>query len=202
MVGKRTFFDNRGFTLIELLTVMLIIGILFTIMAVAVKYAKNQANIAAAQHDLDQIEKSIRFMADDTGQWPGHQRANMACVHIVPGGCPANNEICDADENGNTCQHNLSSGYAGLLTNHMSNHYPRWHGPYIKEALLTDPWGHKYFFDTDYSVDINNDPCGCGAGGCVDVAVIGSYGPDGLGKPDGSSPGAYGCDDIIKILER
>ncbi len=119
----------------------------------------------------------------------------------MPGGCSANNELCGSDHNSNTCANSLLDNYSGLLANH-STPYPHWAGPYLKEQLLEDPWGNEYFFDTDYSVDIDDNPCTCSNIGCHDVAVLGSYGPDGLGVPSSAMPGAYGCDDIILIIGR
>ncbi len=58
-----------------------------------------------------------------------------------------------------------------------------WAGPYIKE-VPKDPWGNDYFFDNDY---YNNDDG-------WDYVVIGSYGPNGVGKNQ------YDDDDIIQIL--
>jgi hypothetical protein len=60
------------------------------------------------------------------------------------------------------------------------------------------------FFDTYYSINIDNLPCVCGANagsGCHNIVVVGSYGPDGLGADalvSGNSTDA--CDDVIRII--
>ena len=61
--------------------------------------------------------------------------------------------------------------------------FPNWNGPYI-QILPLDPWGNNYFIDTDYMT----------AQG--DKAVVGSYGPNGLGLND------YDDDDVIYIINR
>ena len=57
-----------------------------------------------------------------------------------------------------------------------------WAGPYLESNILTDPWGTGYWFDQDYYVD------------GVKVVVIGSYGPNGVGK------NKYDADDVYMIL--
>lgn len=183
--------NKLGFTLIELLMVIGIIGLLATMVVIGVGYARGKARISKAQHDIAELYTAISILANDTNQWPGHQTAFEVSS-------AANNEICGEDINSNTCTLSLSDNQSGILAD---DSYAGWQGPYMLSIPL-DPWDREYFFDTDYSIDVDNNPCSCGGGGCVDVVVIGSYGPDGQGVPTGSTPGSYGCDDIIKIIEQ
>ena len=192
--------NNQGFTLIELLVVIAIIGLLATLATVTLSVANTKAKISNAQHGLDQILKALVMMQNDTGEWPGHQAFNESCTNI-PGGCPANNEICGVDVNANACVNSLLDDYSGLLADHTTP-YPNWAGPYMTANVAEDPWGNEYFFDTDYSVDSDDNPCSCSNIGCHDVVALGSYGPDEEGVPAGGIAGAYGCDDIILIVER
>ena len=185
--------EQRGFTLIELLVVIAIIGILSTLAVSAVNIARSKAKTAKVQHDIDQVAKAIEMLAGETEQWPGHQEINAVCSSL-PGGCPANNELCGVDANNDSCLNNLTDGASGLIQDDAANHYSGWSGPYINNIPL-DPWGYEYFFDTDYSVNIDGEPCNGGAG-CLNVVVVGSYGPDGIGLND------YNEDDIIKIIWR
>lgn len=191
--------NNQAFTLIELLTTIAIIGLLATLALISVGVAKERAKISNAQHDLDQIYKAITLMQNDTGQWPGHQSMNKACS-TLPVTCTATNELCGPDSDSLDCTHGLDDPFSGLIANDLTP-YTNWAGPYMKQALIMDPWDKEYFFDTDYTVDSESKPIGCGGIGPRSVAVIGSYGPDGLGRPDeivGNT--AYGCDDVILII--
>lgn len=173
-----------GFTLIELLVAMAIIGILATLATAAFSYAKNRARTAKAQNDISQISKAMEMLANDTGYWPGHQTVSQTASQA---GNTNGNEICS-----DGCTFGLSAGESGLSADDTGNPYVNWDGPYI-DPLPTDPWGHGYFFDTDYQVTAGNEPCN-GAGGCAEAAVVGSYGADGIGNNQ------YNGDDIIKVL--
>ncbi len=189
--------NKKGFTLIELLVVMAIIGLLSTLAITAVQSAREKAKITKAQHEIKLIYNTISIMANDTGEWPGHQAIDVVVTD-------ADNEICASDKNGNKCQKSgvdikLSSDASGLIT--TDGNFSGWSGPYITKIPL-DPWGYEYFFDTDYNIDVNGDPCGCGGGGCYNVAAIGSYGHDSISKLYVGSPDSYSCDDIIKIIKK
>jgi len=86
-------------------------------------------------------------------------------------GATANMEVWD-----------LSAANAGLVATNGA--FPGWNGPYIA-SVSKDPWGNNYFFDPDYTI----------VG--VLYAVIGSFGPNGVG------PNQYDSDDvIIKLAAR
>ena len=70
----------------------------------------------------------------------------------------------------------LNAANAGLVA--TSGAFPGWNGPYIASVPI-DPWGNNYFFDPDYTI------------GGVSYAVIGSFGPNGVG------PNQYDSDDVI-----
>lgn len=193
--------NRDGFTLIELLVTIAIIGLLATIAMTAVGTARERAKISRAQHDLDQIYKSLTLMQNDTAMWPGHQAMGISCS-TAPSTCAADNELCGPDEDANDCVNGIGDEVSGLLANDTVTPYENWGGPYLRSELLNDPWGREYFFDTDYQIDAQDQPCECSNIGCHDAAVVGSYGPDGLGKPDSGMSGAYGCDDIILIIGR
>jgi len=53
------------------------------------------------------------------------------------------------------------------------------------KSIPQDPWGNNYFFDTDYDVN-----------GVGTRAVVGSYGPNGVGN------NLYDSDDIYYVVNR
>ena len=130
------------------------------------------------------------MLANDSNEWPGHQTINSVCS-----GC-ANNEICGPDEGGDDCANrSLSDPVSGLVQDDViPNQYVNWNSAYLNEVPI-DPWGHEYFFDTDYQITVDGEPCN-GAGSCIDATVLGSYGEDGIGN------NLYNGDDIIKIIIR
>jgi len=185
--------NKKGFTLVELLVAIAIIGVLATLSTVSVISARIKTREAIALNDIAQILKAIEMLENDTGFLPGHQPINIVCTDIV-GGCPAENEICGPDKDGAVCASGLRDGSSGIVIDDTVLSFPGWAGSYMNKIPL-DPWGHEYFFDTDYLVTIDNEPCD-GAAVCLSAIVIGSYGPNGNGK------NLYDSDDIIRVLLR
>lgn len=173
----------RGFTLIEVLVAIAIIGVIATVVTVSLNAARGKGKISAAKSQLAQIYRGLAEMSLDTSQWPGHQPYDSVCVNNPPTStCPSDNEIWD-----------LNAPSAGLVA--TDGTYPGWNGPYVK-ALSLDPWGQPYFLDTDYSVrDVDEKPC-AGSTSCHDVAVVGSFGPNGVGRNN------YDSDDLILIIAK
>jgi prepilin-type N-terminal cleavage/methylation domain-containing protein len=174
---------NRGFTLIELLVVMATVVIISTIVLIAVGSAIEKGKITRANAKVAELSKVLEFLASDTNKWPGDNP--VGCVYTGD-----DNEVEDLNVPG-----------AGIVAADAS--FVGWGGPYMT-VVEEDPWGTNYFFDTDYNVDADDKPCDGtpgipGSNGCIfdeQVAVLGSYGPDGIGN------GLYNEDDIIKIVAR
>lgn len=74
----------------------------------------------------------------------------------------------------------ISVAAAGLEANDGS--YIEWQGPYYR-GTTTDPWGNPYFFDPDYIIN------------GVNRVVVGSFGPNGVGR------NVYDKDDIYVRLD-
>ena len=74
----------------------------------------------------------------------------------------------------------ISGASSGVLDSNGS--YDDWRGPYYEGATL-DPWGNPYFFDPDYRIN------------GVDHVVVGSFGPNGVGR------NLYDSDDVIVLLD-
>ena len=182
----------KGFTIIELLVVIAIIGLLSTMITAGVKIARKKAKIAKAEHEISELYTAISSLSNDTNQWPGHQPANTISAD-------ENGLICGSDINSNDCGAGLDDESSGLSKDDSGTSYNGWHGPYMNKIPI-DGWNREYFFDTHYMVDVDGNPCAVGV--CSSAVVIGSYGSDGIGRPDGTSAGSYGSDDIIKIIMR
>ena len=68
-VKIKMFKKNRGFTLIELLVVIAIIGILSTIVLVSLSTARNKANDAAIQADMNQVRSIAEMVYGDNNNY-------------------------------------------------------------------------------------------------------------------------------------
>jgi len=68
-VKIKMFKKNRGFTLIELLVVIAIIGILSTIVLVSLSTARNKANDAAIQADMNQVRAIAEMVYGDNNNY-------------------------------------------------------------------------------------------------------------------------------------
>ena len=145
---------KTGFTLIEILVSISIIAILSSMAISTLSDARVKAQNVVAAAQLRDLEVAILRLANDTGEWPGHQ----AVEGVDSGG--AGNEVWDMRAD--------SAGLAGT-----DGLFPGWNGPYVSAASTTDPWGNPYFFDTDYDI---------GTSSTIWAAVVGSFGLNGVGQ--------------------
>jgi general secretion pathway protein G len=142
---------NRGFTYIELLVVIGIIALLSTIIFTSLRSAKEKAQIAKAQGELQQLQLAILLLHDDTDLYPGKQT-------LAP--CVQNPEVY------------LNTDAAGIQS--TDGGFPDWNGPYMNRVPL-DPWGTNYYYDPDYTCGPNTLGCN---GLSEIVRAIQSFGPD------------------------
>lgn len=167
---------EHGFSLVEILIVIAIIGVLSSVILGSLHDAKQSAQIAKAQSEIRQVRSAVGLLADDTNSWP-----NGCAVGAVVVG--SNNEI----ELTNACSGITQSPPAsGCTCSWSAEARGHWNGPYYNAPL--DPWGHPYWYDSDYypRKDCGNPSVGA-------IAAIVSVGPNGTGGPD---TGNYDCDDI------
>ena len=170
---------------IELLIIIAMIGVLSTLVIAVVGNARTKSKITKARNDLTQLRTAVQFLSHDTGEWPNHQQLDAVCS--------SGNELCGSDSDGDSCTSgSISDGVGGLTQDDTGTAYSNWSGPYMVNIPL-DPWGYEYFFDCDYKVNANKEPCNSGPS-CSNAVVIGSFGPDGEGVNECNS------DDIIVII--
>jgi len=167
---------SMGWTLVEIMIVVAIMGILLGLAVPKVIRAHNNAKIAQATADLERIASAVEELAWDTGLWPGGvTRLDKGTKKPLGYLGTYTNEILD-----------LGTPDAGLIYEGQYFTNTGWKGPYIHKLPL-DPWGNKYFFDSDYM------PLKTGQS----VVVIGSFGPNGKGI------NVYDGDDIyVKVRTR
>lgn len=168
---------QTAFTLIELLVVVAIIGLLASVMMVALNSSRTKAKIARVQADLKQLRTAIAFLETDVGKWPN--------------GCPMN-QAADPEVFLDGAQAGLKSaptvGITGSGCEWTAQDVANWKGPYVSSAV--DPWSRSYYFDPDY----------CDETGTYKVYIL-SFGLDGVEQYKSTScGGSPSSDDIILLL--
>ncbi len=173
--------NKNGFTLIELLIVVSIIGILSSIVLLALGDAREKARSAKANRDLESIYKAMLIMNIDTDRFPNN--LDYLCEDLAD--ISSDNEFL------------ISEANSGFITNGRS--WSGWDGPYLPEIPL-DPWGNEYYFDDDYSCNSMTLGCdGISDGSDLLSSVIVSCGPNGTVSSDSC---AYDSDNIVRLLCR
>ncbi|MDP2932671.1 MAG: prepilin-type N-terminal cleavage/methylation domain-containing protein [bacterium] len=181
---RRSLWNNRrqsltGFTLIELLVVISIIGLLASVVMIALNTSRAKAKNARVLGDLRQLRTAIALLEDDTGKWPN--------------GCPV-----EAVNNPEVFLDQATAGIksappVGVVENPCAwtaREVAGWKGPYTDSTI--DPWGRSYYFDPDY----------CDENAATRAALL-SLGPDGVEqyKNAGCAGGSPSSDDITLYIK-
>jgi general secretion pathway protein G len=80
-----------GFTLIEIMAVVVIIGLLISIVGVAVSGQMDRARMSTTRGQIDSLEQALGLYRLDNGRFPTTDQGLQALVAVPTAGAPARN---------------------------------------------------------------------------------------------------------------
>lgn len=132
---------KNGFTLIELLVVVAIIGVLASVILIALNKTKNKAYIAATAQTQRELQKAVELYYSDTGFYPPDVGRGWDPGLFKP--LPYNLDTGkDCNTNGADCP-SCSNCPSDWITQVQNN----WQGPYVGFWPPNTPWGGEYDFN-------------------------------------------------------
>ena len=116
--------SRLGFTLVEIMLVVVIIGVLAAMLVPRVGGRTAQAKDARAKSDIEAIAAAVELYELDLSDYPG--TGGFACL--------TDNSLSTAPDLGTPgCPKKAGT---------------KWQGPYLKRAILDDPWKKPYVYTT------------------------------------------------------
>jgi prepilin-type N-terminal cleavage/methylation domain-containing protein len=140
----------KGFTLIELLVVISIVGLLASVVLMALNGVREKAKSSLAVTNQRQLQKAVELYYNDMGFYPPD--VNRGWDPGLAKALPSNPDPeVGIDCNTNTTQCDVGNGNGVVCsncpTNWINQVQARWKGPYIAKWPNTAPWGGKYDFN-------------------------------------------------------
>jgi prepilin-type N-terminal cleavage/methylation domain-containing protein len=155
----------KGFTLIELLVVIAIIGLLSSIVLVALNSTREKAKETAAVSNIKQLQIALELYYNDMGFYPPDvvRGWDPGISKALPYNLTDPNQDCAINQGSCVCNNYLSctSGTIppGLPNDWIAQVQSHWKGPYIVKWPTNTPWGG--FYDYNYwNVDTDRGACG------------------------------------------
>ena len=158
---------GQGFTLIELLVVIAVIGLLASVIIVALSNARDKARRVAALSNIKQMQTALELYYNDNGFYPpdvsrgwdpGLAKALPYDITDSTQDCNTNNPacVCGTYLSCTTLPTAIPSDWLTQVKNHKG-------GPYIASWPLTTPWGGTYDYNY-WDVVTNRNGCNVPAG--------------------------------------
>ena len=142
---------SKGFTLIELLVVIAIIGILASVVLVALNSSRNSAKVAQAASNQKQFILALQLYYSDVGFYP---------PDVTRGWDPGFSHALPYNpDTGQTVTPVCNHCPADWVTQAQAN----WRGPYIVQFPNTTPWNGKYDYNY-WRADVTRHGCVVPAG--------------------------------------
>jgi prepilin-type N-terminal cleavage/methylation domain-containing protein len=158
----------QGFTLIELLVVIAVVGLLASVVLVALNGTRNKAKSALAISNQKQLQKAVEMYNIDIGFYPPD--VNRGWDPGITKPLPSNKDLgfdCNVDASACTCPSGTFPPCGvtpfPLPADWMSQVINKWRGPYTAVWPNTAPWGGKYDFN-NWNVTTNRYGCDVPAG--------------------------------------
>ena len=154
--------SQRGFTLLEITLILAVIAILGLVLAPSILNFLNQSRQARATNDVEVLAEAVHEFFIDNGFFPQFAdaaRSRRIRLLVSPG------TVGDAAPGAEDWT--LTDPTAlDLISNQLINNRPSyggvgyplrgtpsgsgWNGPYLGDALESDPWGNRYVINVEF----------------------------------------------------
>jgi prepilin-type N-terminal cleavage/methylation domain-containing protein len=157
----------KGFTLIELLVVVAILGLLASVILVALNGAREKARRVTALASIKQLQTALEFYYNDNGFYPPDVSRGWdpGLAKALPYDVYDSTQDCNTNQAACVCGNYLSCTTlpAAIPADWLTQSLSKWRGPYIATWPTVTPWGGAYdynYWDTTTNRNGCNVPPG------------------------------------------